>query len=136
MPGGTYEEEVKPIRGDVFLDRILGWLAFSCALPVLGVAVYRLLDRRPIELEFWEPAWVQPLRVLLIALAIVGIVACTRSSVRGFQIAILLFIARIAGAIALYPYSGGPRFSGTELLFDLVVIGYSFIRIKSLNEGP
>lgn len=134
MPGGSYEDEVQPVPGDVLLDRVLGWLAFVCALPVLGVAVYRLLDQRPIELSQWEPVWTQPLRVFLIALAMIGIFACTRSSIRGFQLAIWLFVARLIGAGALYPYSGGPRFAATEIVFDLVVIGYAFLRLKSLHE--
>ena len=134
MPGGTCEDEVKPIPGDVFLDRVLGWLAIVCALPVLGFAVY-LLYYPPDPLKYgYQPWWTQYARVLLILLAIIGLYGCTRSTASGFKLAGYLFAVRLAGAIVLYPYSGGPRFSGTEILFDLVVIGYAFIRLRSIER--
>jgi hypothetical protein len=136
MPSDTYEGEVEPIRGDVFLDQILGWLAFVCTLPVLGFALYRIANPRdPAEYGI-EPDWAQPLRVALIVLALIGIYGIVRSKALGFKIAIALFGLRLLGAVALYPYSGGPRFSGTEMLFDLVVIGYAWLRLRSLNEQP
>jgi len=115
---------------------VLGWLALVCALPVFGFAIYRLANPRdPVEFGF-EPSWAQPLRVFLILLALVGIYGVIRSSMLGFKVAIALFGVRLLGALALYPYSGGPRFSGTEILFDLVAIGYALLRLKSLDERP
>ncbi|MBC8064056.1 MAG: hypothetical protein H7Y17_04450 [Chlorobia bacterium] len=130
MPLGTYEDHLQPVRGDELLDRVLGWLSFACALPVFGLALYRLAD--PAE---GEPTWVQPLRVALILLALIGIFACTRSSIRFFKLALILFTARLVGACVLYPWSGGPRFSGSEIAFDLVVIGYCLLRLKGLSPS-
>jgi hypothetical protein len=134
MPGGTYEDEVKPIPGDVFLDRVLGWLAIVCTLPVLGFAIY-LLNHPPDPLKYGiQPWWTQYLRVFLIVLALIGLFGCTRSTAQGFRVAGYLFAVRLAGAIVLIPYSGGLRFSGTEILFDLVVIGYAYARLRSLER--
>lgn len=130
MPLGTYEDHLQPVQGAELLDRVLGWLSFACALPVFGLAVYRLANPAAAE-----PSWVQPFRVVLILLALTGIFACTRSSIKGFRLALILFVARLGGAIVLYPWSGGPRFSGSEIAFDLVVIGYCLLRIRSLTGG-
>jgi hypothetical protein len=130
MPGGTYEEDAPSIRGDVFLDRVLGWLCFACGLPVLGVALFRLSD-----LPEGIPFGVQVAKVCLIVFALAGIVAITTSRKNGFRLAILLYAIRILGGIALYPWSGGARFAGTEFLWDAVVIGYCFIRLRSFREN-
>jgi hypothetical protein len=92
-------------------------------LPVLGVALFRLSD-----LPEGIPFGVQVSKVCLIVFALTGIVAITTSRRNGFRLAILLYDIRILGGIALYPWSGGARFAGTEFLWDVVVIGYCFIR--------
>ena len=125
MPSGTYETDAQPIRGDVFLDRVLGWLCLSCALPILGVAIYRLG-----HIPFGEPSWVQPVKVLLAGLGIVGIGAIITSKPAAIRLAMGIYGIRLFALVAMYPWSGGPRFWGTELLWNLTVIGYCLLRLK------
>jgi hypothetical protein len=125
MPAGTYEEDVQPIRGDVFLDRILGWLCLACALPIVGVAIYRLG-----HVPAGEPTWVQPAKVLIGCLGIIGIAAIITSKPAAIRFAAGLYGLRLLALVAMYPWSNGPRFWGTELVWDLTVIGYCLLRLK------
>lgn len=125
MSAGTYENDVQPIRGDVFLDRILGWLCFACALPILGVAVYRLGHVPP-----GEPSWVQPAKVVIATLGVIGIGAIITSKPAAIKLAMGIYGLRLFSLVALYPWSNGPRFWGTELIWDLTVIGYCLLRLK------
>jgi len=134
MPQATYEDEVAPIRGDILLDRVLGWLCLVCALAVLGLAVYRLFNPGDPDLYGVEPGWVQPAKVLLIVLGIIGIAGIISSRTGGFRIALVLYLIRLAALIAMYPYSGGIRFWGTELVWNLVVIGYAWLRLRSSQK--
>ncbi len=124
MSAGTYESQSPTIRGDVFLDRVLGWLCISCAIPILGVAIYKLS-----HLPAGEPTWVQPARVFLIALGILGIFAIITSKPKAFRFALILHVIRLVGVFALFAYSG-PRFSITEIIWNLTVIGYCWLRLK------
>lgn len=129
MIEGTYEDDVQPIRGDVFLDRILGWLCLVCALPILGVAIYRLGHTM-----VGEPSWVQPAKVVFCALGIVGIAAIITSKPGAIRFAMWLYGLRLLALIAMYPWSGGPRFWGTELIWDLTVIFYCQLRLKTKQD--
>lgn len=124
MPAGTYEDEVRPISGDVFLDRVLGWLCLVCGLAILGVAVYRLF-----HLPVGEPTWVQPARVLLIVLGLIGIGAIITSKPKAFPFALALHVVRLVGVFALFSFSG-PRFAITEIIWNLTVIGYCWLRMR------
>jgi hypothetical protein len=134
MPQASFEEEVAPIRGDIFLDRILGWLCLVCALAVLGLAVYRLARPGDPDLYGVEPTWVQPVKVVLIVFGIVGLAGIISSRPGGFRLALWLHAFRLAALIAMYPYSGGIRFWSTEFVWNLVVIGYAWLRIRSTQK--
>jgi hypothetical protein len=129
MTTGTYEDELQPIQGAKFLDRVLGWFCIACGVPILGVAINRYLHPKP-ALSEAMPGWVEPARVLLVVLGLVGILAITTSKPKAFKVAMALYGFRILGLLALYPWSGGPRFSGSEFLFDVVVIGYCWLRLR------
>ncbi len=128
MPAGTYEDEINPIPGDVFLDRVLGWLCLVCGLAILGVAVYRLF-----HLPVGEPTWVQPARVALIGLGLVGIGAIITSKPQAFPFALALHVVRLVGVLALFAYSG-PRFAITEIIWNLTVIGYCWLRMRGVSR--
>ncbi len=125
---GSYEDEVKPVRGDLFLDKLFGWLSLVLALVVLGTAIARLF--KPDDLQ-----WLESVRIVLIVLGIAGCWLATLSTVKAFRTVIALYFIRTVGAFAIYPWVGGPRYFGSEILFDLVVIGYALIRIKALKKA-
>lgn len=124
MSAGTYEEESTPIPGAIFLDRVLGWLCLSCAVPIFGVAVYRLS-----HIPAHEPSWVQGARVFLIGLGLIGICAIITSKPKAIRMSLWLHVARLVGVLALFTYSG-PRFAITEIIWDLTVIGYCWLRLR------
>ncbi len=126
MNSGSYEHEVTPVRGDVFLDKLFGWLSLSLALCVLGVAVYRL---------FHGVAWLESVRIFLILLGIAVCWLATLSTPKAFRLTIALSVVRMVGAFATYPWAGGPRYFGSEIMFDIVVIVYAMLRIKSLSKA-
>jgi hypothetical protein len=136
MSSGTYEGEVVPIQGAKFLDRILGWLSLGCGIPILGVAIYRLTNADLSQTPSTEPSWVQMARVCLVAMGLVGIASIMTSKPMGFMIALWLHVFRLLAVFALYPWSGGPRFSGTELVWNITVIVYCWLRLKSLPSKP
>lgn len=128
MNSGSYEGDVAPIRGDVFLDKLFGWLVFTLALVVLGAAVARLVQPGAV-------VWLESARIFLIVLSLVGFVAATRSTASAYRLVFILFLIRVVGVLALYPWAGGPRYFGNELLFDLVVLWYARLRIKKLTSA-
>ncbi len=131
MSGGTYENEVRPIKGGVFLDRTLGWLSLVCALPVLVLAVYWQMHPALLPVQ---PGWVQPVKIFLIVLALLGICAVIASRPGAIRLALWLYLIRTLALFVMYPWSGGPRFWGTELAWNLVVIWYCWMRLKTIDN--
>src|SRR5436190_1517247 len=128
MTEQAMEPEISSIRGDVFVDRILGWLTICCALAVLGLSIAKLLGHMPEGIEP-GPAWLEPTRAILISIGIVGLYLCTLSAANSFRIALWLYVVRLLGLVVLWKWSL-PRFSGSEFLFDIVVISYCQLRIN------
>src|SRR5688572_733261 len=126
MAAGTYEDDVTPIPGNILLDRVLGGLCFICSLPILGVAIWRLSHPTP-----GEPTWVQPAKVVLAVLGTVGIGAIITSRLAFIRVALWLHVVRLLALFAMYPWSGQMRFWGTELIWNLAVIGYCYLRLRS-----
>ncbi len=135
MAEGTFKE-LPLIPGYIFLDRILGWLSLACGIPILGVAIYRLANAESVQQYIVEPSWVQFARVCLIVMGLVGIATIMLSKPMGFLIALWLHAFRLVAVLALYPWSGGPRFSGTELVWNVTVIAYCWLRLKSEAPAP
>ena len=132
MQPDTSRDGIQPIRGDILLDRLFGWLSFVCALPVFGLSFAKLTGR--VTSSVPDPAWLEPVRITMTVLALVAFVLVTRSSRPLFKVCIGLFVIRTIGLLAAWPWSGGPRFAGSELLFDLVAIWYCWLRWKALPE--
>ncbi|MBN9500157.1 MAG: hypothetical protein BGO01_03030 [Armatimonadetes bacterium 55-13] len=127
MSAGSYEHEITPIRGDVFLDRLFGWMTFVLAFVVLGAAVVRVTQPGNI-------LWLEATRIVMILLGMIGAWLATRSTPHSFRAVLVVFAIRLIGCLALYPWSGGPRFVGSEFLFDVVVLIYAWVRIKALSN--
>ena len=134
MTSGTYENELKPISGGVFLDKVLGWFTFICGLPILGVAINRYLHAKP-NIAEPVPTWLEPARIVLVVMGLIGILAIITSKRKGFQLAMALYALRVVGLLVLYPWTGGPRFAGSELLFDFVAIGYCWLRLRQPDQN-
>ncbi|MCC7229495.1 MAG: hypothetical protein IT203_03810 [Fimbriimonadaceae bacterium] len=134
MNEGSYENDVVTIRGDVFIDRILGWLSLFCALPVLGLSISKLLGHLPEGVQP-DAAWIEPTRMALIVLAMVGIYIATKSTYLGFKLVAGIFAFRLVASLVLSPWTGSPRYLFSEILFDLVVLAYSFLRMRRLAEA-
>lgn len=126
MSAGSYEDELRPIRGDVLLDKIFGWLTLTLTVVVFGTAIWRLTHGGIV--------WLESVRIFLIALAIAVCLLTTTSTEKAFRWVIYLSVIRLIGAIATYPWDGGPRYWGSEVLFDLVAIGYAKLRIRTLTS--
>ena len=134
MTNQASEFELPPIRGDVFVDRILGWLCIFCCLPVLGFSISKLLGHLPEGVEPGPP-WLEPTRTALICLGLVGLLLATRSTAKSFRGVLWLYVFRLAAVLALGKWAL-PRYSGSEAAFDIVVIAYSLIRVKKLEQEP
>ena len=131
MPEGTYGDDLPAIRGDIFLDRILGWLCLVCGLPVLGFAIYQWMQPAT---ESLAPSWVQPAKIVLIVLGLAGLACITTSKKGPIRVALWLHIIRTVGLFSMYPWSGGPRFLGTEFVWNVVVIWYCWMRLKTIEN--
>lgn len=134
MNEGSYENDAITIRGDVFIDRILGWLSLLCALPVLGLSISKLMGHLPDGVQP-DATWIEPTRLALIVLAMLGIYIATRSTYLGFKIVAGIFAFRLVVSLALSPWTGSPRYLFSEVLFDIVVLAYSVLRMKRLAEA-
>ena len=121
---GMYD--AKPIRGDFFVDRLVGYTTLALSLVVLGAAVYRLATT--------GHAATEGVRVALILAAMAGALAIVRSSREAFAVATCLFALRLAAGLAYLPQLATDRYLSMQLFFDLAMIAYCVLRGKALGR--
>lgn len=118
------------VRGDRFLDRVLGWfLAFMAAI-LFGVVIYKAFVEKSVA-----PS-VHLTRIGLLLITLAGCLLVVKSTVRAFQLCATLFAIRLALDLAQYAASGNDRFLAMAAFFDAAMVGYAWIRVRGLTARP
>ena len=120
---GTYE--AKPIRGDLFVDRLVGYTTFGLAFVVLGAAVFRLATV--------GHAATEAVRMALILVAMIGAILISRSTRSGFTSAAAMYGLRFLVGLAYIPQMPTDRYLSMQLFFDLAMIAYCIFRRRALS---
>lgn len=123
------DRPVDSVRGDVFLDRVLGICVFIFALVVFGHVLYNVFAKPE------DGTVMHAQRVIMGLMTLVGGFAVSRTTPLAFRLAALMFSLRLMLDLFDLGRFPGNRFVAMALVFDLGMLGYCIFRMRALRLG-
>ncbi len=116
------------IRGDVLVDRMVGWavVVLSVLVVLLGLAIPHEGQPTSFAEAFNHYRW--------LVITVIGGAAVSRSTRTGHVIALAAFGVRLAIDTIELGIRHGDRFLSMAWTFDLVMMGFAFLRLRALNN--
>lgn len=118
------------VRGDRFLDAVLGWFLASMAAILFGVVIYKAFVERSVA------PGVHLVRIALLLITMAGCLMVVKSTIIAFRICVALFGVRLAADLFQLLAAPRDRFLAMAVVFDAVMIGYAWFRIRGLTSRP
>jgi hypothetical protein len=123
-------EPVPEIQGDVLLDRLTGWsiLVLAVAVVIFSLTIPHKTTEGPLTLSLMFSHY------RLLVLTVIGGIAVSRSSLRGFQVALAMFGLRVLVDTIELGTHHGDRFISSSWMFDAMMVAYVIFRLRSYKN--
>jgi hypothetical protein len=132
---GTFEGE--PIRGDTFVDRVLGVLVVFLFGVGLATAFYRIAQAsQPVPegvykaIQPMSPGG-EPLRIAMIVAGMIAGAAVAWSSAASIRVALGISALRLLVDVAIFPSMPRDRFMAMQVFFDICMVAYCDMRVRA-----
>lgn len=112
------------------LDRLTGWsiLVLAVAVVVFSLTIPHKTTEGPLTLSLMFSHY------RLLVLTVIGGIAVSRSSQRGFQVALAMFGLRVLIDTIELGTHHGDRFISSSWMFDAMMVAYAIFRLRSYKN--